>query len=101
MRARAAFHIGRGSTVGSTRLIARTIAIVVAVTGCLAAAPEAAHAVPKAPGSLVATAANPPVLSWARVTSAVRYDVQVDDDPAFVSPEFTLNTVNTRAVPTL
>jgi hypothetical protein len=87
--------------VGTTRLIARTIAVVVAVTGCLAAAPEAAHAVPKAPGSLVATAANPPVLSWARVSSAVRYDVQVDDDPAFVSPEFTLNTVNTRAVPTL
>lgn len=87
--------------MGTSRHFARAIAVIVVATGCLAAVPDAAQAVPGTPGGLTATAANPPVLSWARATSAVKYDVQVDDDPAFVSPEFTLNTVNTRAVPTI
>lgn len=87
--------------MGTTRMLARAIAVVVIASGGLAVAPERAHAVPGTPGGLAATPSNPPVLSWNPVASAVRYDVQVDDDPAFVSPEFTLNTVNTRAVPTL
>ena len=86
--------------MGAQRWVARAIAVVVAVGG-LAVAPSAAHALPAAPGGLTASTANPPVLSWNPVGGATRYDVQVDDDPAFVSPEFTLNTVNTRAVPTL
>ncbi|WP_322936587.1 Ig-like domain-containing protein [Nocardioides bizhenqiangii] len=87
--------------MGISRMCARTIAVIVIAAGCLAAAPETALAVPGTPGSLSASASNPPVLSWDRATSAVKYEVQVDDDPAFVSPEFTLTTVNTRAVPTL
>ena len=86
--------------MGPSRLLARAITVVVVAAGLLSA-PGASHAVPAAPGGLGATAANPPVLSWNPVAAAVRYEVQVDDDPAFVSPEFTLTTVNTRAVPTL
>ncbi len=87
--------------MGTRRMLARAVAGIVVANGCLAGVPQFAHAVPGTPGGLTATAANPPVLSWTRAPSAVRYDVQVDDDPAFVSPEFTLTTVNTRAVPTL
>lgn len=87
--------------MGTTRIFARAIAVVVVAAAALSGAPGTVHAVPAAPGGLVATASNPPVLSWNPVSSAVRYDVQVDDDPAFVSPDFTLTTVNTRAVPTL
>jgi len=87
--------------VGSWRMLARAITVVVIMAGGLLAAPQSAHAVPGTPGGLAATAANPPVLSWDPAASAVKYDVQVDDDPAFVSPEFSLSTVNTRAVPTL
>ncbi|WP_183094599.1 Ig-like domain-containing protein [Nocardioides stalactiti] len=86
--------------MGASRMLARAITVVV-VAGGLLAAPHAAEAVPAAPGGLGVTASNPPVLSWNAVPGARKYEVQVDDDPAFVSPEFSLSTVNTRAVPTL
>lgn len=85
--------------MGATSTFARATAIV-AIAGGLVAAPQAAHALPVAPGGLSASAANPPVLSWDRVPSAEEYDVQVDDDPTFDDPTFALTTVNTRAVPT-
>lgn len=87
--------------MGTMRIVARAIVVVVTAACCLSAAPRPAGAVPGAPGSLAVTASNPPVLSWGTTPGAVKYEVQVDDDPAFVSPEFTVSTINTRAVPTL
>ena len=43
---------------------------------------------------------NTPILSWAKVKKATGYQVQVDNDPAFATPEFSASTVNYRAVPT-
>ena len=55
-----------------------------------------------APGGLTVTNknSNTPVLSWAKVKKATGYQVQVDNDPAFATPEFSASTVNYRAVPT-
>ena len=57
-----------------------------------------------APGSLSPTAAttldNTPTFSWARVSGANRYDVQVDDDPGFGSPALAVRTTNSRLVST-
>ena len=39
------------------------------------------------------------VLSWSRVASATNYEVQVDNNASFSSPEYTATTYNTRAVP--
>lgn len=39
-------------------------------------------------------------MSWRPVYAATNYQIQVDDDPSFSSPEFTSTTVNSRAVPT-
>ena len=86
--------------MGRSRLLARAVAVVIVATGSLSTAPGTAYAVPARPGGLGATAANPAVLSWNPVSAAVRYDVQIDDDPAFGSPEFTQTTVNTRSVST-
>ncbi|MEZ0581046.1 Ig-like domain-containing protein [Nocardioides sp. MH1] len=85
--------------MGATHIVARAIAAVVVAAG-LAAVPQAAQALPPAPGGLGSSVANPPVLSWDRVTGAEDYDVQVDDDPTFDDPTFEVTTVNTRAVPT-
>ena len=41
------------------------------------------------------------VLSWSSVNGATHYDVQVDDDGSFGSPEASLTTANTRYVPTV
>ena len=41
-----------------------------------------------------------PILSWAKVKKATGYQVQVDDDANFASPEFSVATANFRAVPT-
>ncbi len=57
-----------------------------------------AAAAVNAPENLQATTV--PVLSWDRPSGATRYEVQLDNDPSFDSPEFTSRTVNTRAVPT-
>lgn len=51
-----------------------------------------------APTDLAAT--STPVLSWSSVAGATRYDVQVDDDSAFGSPEFVVKSTNLRSVPT-
>lgn len=59
---------------------------------------SAATKTPAAPTGLTSTTV--PVLSWSAVSSAVKYDVQVDDNEDFDSPLFTVQTTNTRAVPT-
>lgn len=40
-----------------------------------------------------------PVLSWDKVSGAVKYDVQVDNDPLFASPDEVAQTTNFRYVP--
>ena len=40
------------------------------------------------------------MLSWSKVSGAVKYEVQVDNDCGFRSPAFTSTTTNNRAVPT-
>lgn len=62
---------------------------------------------PEAPQSLQVAQPNDSTnkLSWGRVSGAVRYNVQVDDDPNFASPYAiptqTVTTVNTTLVPTV
>jgi large repetitive protein len=62
-----------------------------------------AHAVaPAAPSNPVASQPNgtTTVLSWGRAGDAVAYDVAVDDNGDFSSPEFSTRTANVTAVPT-
>ena len=61
-----------------------------------------ANAAVAAPSGLSASPAGAsiPVLAWSRVAKATGYQVQVDNDASFGSPEFTLSTVNFRATPT-
>ncbi|WP_162602255.1 Ig-like domain-containing protein [Nocardioides daejeonensis] len=40
------------------------------------------------------------MISWTRPTGAAKFEVHIDDDPGFGSPELSLTTVNTSAVPT-
>ena len=64
--------------------------------------PAAQAAALAAPGGLAVANKNSstPILSWTKVKKAVAYQVQVDNDASFASPEFTSVTVNSRAVPT-
>ncbi len=78
-------------------------ALVVAVLGPTTSAYSVA---PAQPGNLSAQQPNgaTAVLSWDHVAGAVRYELQVDDDPGFGSPELipsaTVSTVNNTYVPT-
>ncbi len=92
----------------STRLYdrpRRVTATVLATTGLslglLVSAPAFAAA-PAAPVGLGTSQPNSstPILAWDLVEGATRYEVQVDDDPAFASPEVTTTTTtNRRFVP--
>ncbi|GAA5137237.1 hypothetical protein GCM10023339_77280 [Alloalcanivorax gelatiniphagus] len=72
-----------------------------ALVGSTLAAPSAQAAV-SAPSGLSATpdGASIPALAWSPVAGATGYQVQVDNDGGFGSPEFNLTTVNFRATPT-
>lgn len=61
-----------------------------------------AHAAVTAPSGLGVTpeGSSIPALVWTPVPKATSYQVQVDNDSGFSSPEFTLSTVNYRATPT-
>ncbi|WP_181310594.1 Ig-like domain-containing protein [Nocardioides campestrisoli] len=69
--------------------------------GTLNVASAAQAAEVASPGALEVQLRNSstPVLSWARAAGASTYQVQVDDDPGFGSPGFTVTTANNRAVP--
>ena len=92
----------------STRLYdrpRRVTATVLATTGLslglLVSAPAFAAA-PAAPVGLGTSQPNSstPILAWDLVEGATKYEVQVDDDPAFASPEVnTTTTTNRRFVP--
>ncbi len=79
----------------TTALVALAASLTTALLG---AASSPAVAAPSAPGNLLATTV--PVLSWDQVSGATRYEVQVDNDSGFGSPELSLRTTNTRTVPT-
>lgn len=66
----------------------------------LSTAPPAVAAV-KGPSSLSAKLPNSatPVLAWNRSAGATSYQVQVDNDPSFGSPEVSESTRNSRFVP--
>ena len=84
---------------------AMSLAALVAATALSLVAPltpAAQAAALAAPGGLAVANKNSstPILSWSKVKKAVAYQVQVDNDASFASPEFTSVTVNSRAVPT-
>lgn len=83
------------------RSVARCLGAVVAMAAVVLGTQVPGHgAAPSAPTGLAATDDNPPTLSWERVSGAVRYEVQVDGDDAFGTPDYSVTTVNTQAVPT-
>lgn len=61
-----------------------------------------AHADLAAPSGLAVAHkdSSTPILSWSPVRASTEYEVQVDNDPSFGSPEYAVTTANTRAVPT-
>jgi hypothetical protein len=89
----------RGERAVQVGRLGRLLAAAVTTVGLWSAHLEPAHAAaPPAPAALQATASNPPVLSWGVVPGAVRYQVQVDNEPAFTSPAIDRTTVNTTYV---
>lgn len=85
-----------------SHIIARAGAgVALALTATTLASPTA-HAAVAAPSGLTVTpeGASVPALAWTPVAKATGYQVQVDNDSSFGSPEFTLSTVNSRATPT-
>ncbi len=82
--------------------IARTGAgAALALIAATFAAPSA-HAAVAAPSGLTVTpqGSSVPALAWSPVAKATGYQVQVDNDSGFGSPELNLSTVNFRATPT-
>ena len=79
------------------------VAAVALTFGGFAVTAPTASAAPKAPTGLTPTGpvgTATPTFSWAGVSGATSYEVQADNSVDFGSPEFSLSTVNTKAVPT-
>ena len=76
------------------------IAVALGLATTTLTAPTATAAV-AAPSGLSASpaGASVPAFGWSPVKGATGYQVQVDNDSGFGSPEFSLTTVNTRATP--
>ncbi len=84
-------------------LASATALVGLTLGGLLVAVPSAQAGAPKAPTGLVPTttvSTSTPTLSWKAVRGGQRYEVQADNSADFGSPEYTVNTVNTKAVPT-
>lgn len=64
------------------------------------AAPAQALAAPSGLSPTGPVSSSTPTLSWAKVTGAASYEVQVDDSAGFDSPNVSVSTTNNRAVPT-
>lgn len=78
-----------------------TSALALSVTVIGGPTPAANAAVGSPAGLSVSTVgASTPVLTWERAKRATEYQVQVDNDSGFGSPEFTTTTENNSAVPT-
>lgn len=82
--------------------IARTGAgAALALIATTLAAPTANAAVASPSGlNVTPEGASVPALTWTPVPKATGYQVQVDNDSSFGSPELSLSTVNFRATPT-
>ena len=85
----------------SHRRAAVAAAATVAALGAslLVAGPAQALGAPKNLGDAERNASTH-ILSWSPVAKATSYEVQVDTDSGFDSPDFAATTVNTRIVPT-
>ncbi|WP_159081631.1 Ig-like domain repeat protein [Nocardioides sediminis] len=68
-----------------------------------ATVPFASAAPPESPAGLSVAQPNDAttLMSWVHVPTATKYEVQVDDDLAFMSPEVNATTVNSTYVPTV
>ena len=80
-----------GSAAALTALVVAPLAV--------SAPAQAAQAAPTNLSPAGDVSSNTPTLSWSRPSGAVKFEVQVDDDPDFTSPEVTSTTTNNRAVP--
>jgi hypothetical protein len=85
----------------SRRLTAAVLTMAGLTFGLLVPAPAFAVS-PPAPVGLGISQPNSstPILAWDLVDGATKYDVQVDNDPAFASPELNTTTTNRRIIPT-
>lgn len=83
----------------SSQIVAAIAALAIVTTPISVIAPAQA----KAPTGLKVTLPNSstPVLNWSRVAGATSYQVQIDDDAGFPSPEVQQSTRNSRYVPTV
>lgn len=83
----------------SSQIVAAIAALAVVTSPISVVTP--AEAAIAAPSGLSATpdGASTPILSWSRIRGAT-YQVQVDNDASFNSPELNLSTTNFRATPT-
>ncbi len=80
--------------------VATLLSLVVALLGPL---PSAVAAPPSLPIGLTSNQPDTAtvVLTWEHTPGAVRYDVQVDDNAGFGSPEVSISTVSNSHVPTV
>ncbi len=88
----------------SKRFAARSVTTLVAaaaltIGGLAVTGSPAQGAVPKGLKAEVRNSSTV-ILSWGTAKKATSYDVQVDSTSSFSSPDYTLNTTNTKAVPT-
>ncbi len=74
-------------------------ALAVAGAGLAVTTPAAQAAAPVLQEAAVRNSSTV-ILSWAKVSKATTYDVQVDTNANFSSPDYTSKTANTRSVPT-
>ena len=83
------------------RLTAAALAVAALGLGLLVSAPAFAAA-PPVPAGLSVSQPNTSttILGWTLVEGATKYEVQVDNDPGFASPELSSTTTNRRIVPT-
>jgi hypothetical protein len=85
--------------------LARAGCVVITLATIAAVSPvsSAFAVVPDQPGGLSVQQPDglTSILSWTGVDGATQYDVQVDDDGSFGSPEVAVTTTNTRYVPTV
>lgn len=86
----------------SRQVVLGSLGLAVTMVCTTAVAPPAsAVKAPSAPASLSVALPNTatPVLTWGRSAGATGYQVQIDNDSAFGSPEYSETTRNSRFVP--
>jgi hypothetical protein len=79
--------------------VAATVTVGALGASLLVAGPAQALGAPKSLGEAERNASTH-ILSWSPIAKATTYEVQLDTDSGFDSPDYTATTVNTRIVPT-